>query len=262
MNIDFLRQIGCRLFKEISSKKPQFNSTALGKGASGDITFPVDKLAEDVIIESFDREGFKINVIAEERGIRLIENSDITLIIDPIDGSKNAVSGIPFFSTSVAIADGKKIKNLKTGYIINLINGDEFYAERGRGAFFNGHQIRTQLEEKPVIIAFEASNPYSSLQGIFPLFKLASRVRCYGSTALDLAYLSMGALSIFVTPTASRIFDFSAGVLIAKEAGALITDLEGQSIDELEVDFGTKTTLLVCGNERLQEKAIKTFKIK
>lgn len=262
MDIDFLRTIGNRLFREISSKKPQFNGTSLGRGASGDITFTVDKIAEDIIIESFEKAGFKLNIIAEERGIKLIQDSSITLIIDPIDGSKNAVSGIPFFSTSIAMADGKELKDLKIGYIINLINGDEFYTERKKGSYFNAQQIKTKSDEKPVIIAFEASNPYVALQEIFPLFKFASRVRCYGSTALDLAYLSMGALSIFVTPTASRIFDFSAGILIANEAGALITDIEGRNIDELPINFNTKTTLLVCGNEKIQKMALDALKLK
>lgn len=256
MEIEFLKNIGQKLFKEISSVKPQFLSASLGRGASGDITFPIDKLAEDRIIEAFEKEGIKINIITEERGVKLIDDNNLSLIIDPIDGSKNAVSGIPFFSTSIAIADGKTLKNLKLGYIINLINGDEFWAERGEGAFFNGERIKTKNNEKPIIIGFEASSPYEAIKNILPLFRIANRVRCFGSTALDLAHLSMGALSIFVTPTPSRIFDFSAGILIAKESGAMVTDIKGDSIEDLEVAFNTKTTLLVSANALLHKKAL------
>ncbi|MCX7771259.1 MAG: hypothetical protein N2202_09325 [Proteobacteria bacterium] len=261
MDIEFLKNIGKKLYKEVTLSKPQFNQNSLGKGASGDITFPIDKTAEDIIIDSFEKEGFNLNIITEEKGIKVVQGSDITLIIDPIDGSKNAVLGVPFFSTSIAIADGNNLKSLSIGYIINLINGDEFYAQRSKGAFFNGQKIKLQKNEKPVIIAFEASNPYIALEKILPLFKIASRVRCYGSTALDLAYLSMGAVSIFVTPTPSRIFDFSAGILIAKEAGAIITDIKGRDIDKLPISFDTKTTLLVCGNEKLQKMAFNALKI-
>lgn len=259
MDIEFLRNIGRKIYKEVSKSKPQFNGNALGKGASGDITFPIDKMAEDIIIESFEKEGFNLNIIAEERGSKIVHGSDKTLIIDPIDGSKNAISGIPFFSTSIAIADGNLLKSLSIGYIINLINGDEFFAERNRGAFFNGQKIGAQKEEKPVIVAFEASNPYIALKDILPIFKIASRVRCYGSTALDLAYLSMGALSIFITPTPSRIFDFSAGILIAKESEAFISNIKGENIDELPIDFKTRTTLLVCGNKELSYLALKSL---
>lgn len=261
MDIEFLKNIGNKLYKEITLSKPQFNGVSLGRGAAGDTTFTIDKIAEDIIIESFKREGFNLNIIAEEKGVKIVQDSHITLIIDPIDGSKNAVSGIPFFSTSIAIAEGKTLKSLAIGYIINLVNGDEFYAQKNEGAFFNGKRIKAQNNEKPVIIAFEASNPYMALKNILPLFKIASRVRCYGSTALDLAYLSMGAVSIFVTPTPSRIFDFSAGILIAKESGAIITDIEGHSIDKLPIGFDTRTTLLVCGNENLKKMAFNALKI-
>ncbi len=259
MELDFFRNIGQTLYKRISSSKPQFNKTSLGRGASGDMTFPIDKLAEDMIIERFEKEGFSFNIIAEERGTKILKDNNLTLIIDPIDGSKNAVSGIPFFSTSIAITDGSELNSLKFGYIINLTNADEFYAQRGKGAFFNGEKIITQENEKSIIVAFESSNPYSGIQKILPLFKIASRVRCYGSTALDLAYLSIGAISIFVTATPSRIFDFSAGILIAKEVGAFIRDLDGKPIETLPVKFDTKTTLLVCGSETLYSKAIKAL---
>ncbi|MGB9710898.1 MAG: inositol monophosphatase family protein [Thermodesulfovibrio sp.] len=260
MEIEFLRDIGQRLFKEISLFKPQFNTTALGRGASGDTTFPIDKLAEDRIIEAFEKAGAKINIISEERGSKLIQENYPSLIIDPIDGSKNAVSGIPFFSTSIAIAEGETLKSLKLGYIINLVNGDEFWAKRDEGAFFNGQRIKTRDNTMPVIIAFEASTPHNAVKQILPVLKIANRVRCFGSTALDLAYLSRGALSIFIVPTPSRIFDFSAGVLIAKESSAIVTDIEGNSIENLKIAFNTKTTLLVSANETLHKKALDLIK--
>ena len=154
MDIEFFRKIGKRLFKEINSRKPYLDKTSLGRGASGDITFPVDKLAEDIIIDEIEKEGFNTTIITEERGIKIVEGSNLIFIIDPIDGSRNAVSGIPFFSTSIAFADGGNIKNLKTGYIINLINSDEFWAIREEGAFLNGERIKTKSEEKPLIISF------------------------------------------------------------------------------------------------------------
>lgn len=260
MEIEFLRNIGQKLFKEISLVKPQFNRTSLGRGASGDTTYPVDKLAEDIIIEAFEKEGIKINIISEERGSKLIQGNYPSLIIDPIDGSKNAVSGIPFFSTSIAIADGGTLKDLKLGYIINLVNGDEFWAKKDEGAFLNGKRIKTKDNTMPVIIAFEASNPYDAIRHILPVFKMANRVRCFGSTALDLAYLSSGSLSVLIIPTPSRIFDFSAGLLIAKQSGAIVTDIEGNSIENLKIAFDTKTALLVSANETLHKKAMDLIK--
>lgn len=51
MDIEFIRNIGHELFKKISTVRPQLNKTSLGQGASGDITYPVDRLAEDMIID-------------------------------------------------------------------------------------------------------------------------------------------------------------------------------------------------------------------
>ncbi len=260
MEIAFLKSIGKKILREIGTLRPQFNDDSLGTGAGGDTTFPIDKVAEDIIIENLEKEGLDCNIIAEERGVKINDNSHLTIIIDPIDGSKNAVSGIPFFSTSIAVADGKYLDSLSMGYIINLINGDEFYAERGKGAFFNGKKIKQKRDKKTIIVAFEASNPYGAIKRILPLLRIANRVRCYGSTALDLAYLSMGAISIFVTPTPSRIFDFSAGILIAKEANACLSDMEGKSIYQLPVMFNTKTNLLVCENEILYKSALEILK--
>lgn len=256
MDIEFLRNIGHKLISEIKKSKPQLNSKSLGRGASGDMTYAIDKIAEDLVISAFYKEGISFNLIAEESGPKLVENSKFNLIIDPIDGSRNAISGIPFFSTSIAIADGATLESLKLGYIVNLINGDEFWAERDRGAYYNGLKINTEKEEKSIIVAFEASNPFEALKEILPLFKIANRVRCFGSTALDLAYLSTGSISIFITPTPSRIFDFSAGILIAKESGALITDIKGRTIWTLPVKFDTKTTLMVSKSNSLHKEAI------
>lgn len=259
MDIEFFRQIGRKLFREISARKPHLSIKSLGKGAGGDITFPVDKLAEDIIIQSIERAGLNLNIITEESGFKSVKGQNLSIIIDPIDGSKNAVSGIPFFSTSIAIADGNTLKSLKTGYIINLINADEFWAMKGKGAFMNGLKIGMK-KHGSVVIAFESSSPYYDLQKILPLFKTAYRVRCFGSTALDLAYLSAGMLSIFISPSPSRIFDFSAGILIAKEAGATVTDIDGRSIEGLPVNFATTTTLLACADEEIHKKALKILR--
>ncbi|MCS7163613.1 MAG: hypothetical protein NZ845_01250 [Thermodesulfovibrio sp.] len=250
MDIDLLRKIGSRLYREISKYK--FSKTPVGKGASGDTTYSIDKIAEDIIVEEIEKEGV-FNLITEEKGFKLTGSSE-TVIVDPIDGSKNAISGIPFFSTSIAIADGGSLENLKLGYILNLINGDEFWAERGKGAYRNSERIKTQKGAQPLVIAFESSSPYIDLQKIIPIFKFAYRVRCFGSTALDLAYLSSGALTVFITASTSRIFDFSAGILILKEAGGIVTDLEGKSLSNLPIKFDTKATLLACSDEETHKR--------
>ena len=140
---------------------------------------------------------------------------------------------------------------------MNLINGDEFWAERGKGAFLNGKKIKTQQDDVFYLIAYEAQAPHKDIPRIIQLLSESRKTRCLGSTALDLAYLAMGAISVFVSPSPSRGFDFAGGWLLVKEAGGVVTDLSGLIIDTLEASLKKSTTLLVSGNAHLHDKALR-----
>ena len=90
-----------------------------------------------------------------------------------------------------------------------------------------------------------------------PLLSKSRKTRCLGATALDLAYLALGAISIFVTPSLSRSFDFAGGWLLAGEAGGIFTDMKGNSIETLEVSLKKSSSLLVSGNKKIHEKALR-----
>jgi myo-inositol-1(or 4)-monophosphatase len=232
----------------------------IGKGAGGDKTFPVDKWAEDIIVTAAERAhagGEHFTLISEELGIRRFGEGAKVLLVDPIDGSNNAKSGIPFFSASLALLDGATLGDLAAAYVINLAVGEEFWAIRGHGAYKNGARIRTSAAEAITIVAYEASSPAADIPKIMPLLTGAKRTRCYGSTALDLAYLSSGAISVFVTGTASRAFDYAAGMLILEEAGGVITDLEGLNLDSIAAGLDRTVPLLACANERLRVTALR-----
>ncbi|NWF52095.1 MAG: hypothetical protein HXY47_03340 [Nitrospirae bacterium] len=256
MQIRLLREIGRVLLKEISILRFK-TASAIGVGAAGDKTYPIDKKAEDIIISKLDDSGDSFTIISEEIGIKDIKGGGKRVIIDPVDGSKNAISGIPFYCSSIAIADGETLRDIETAYIINLINGDEFWAEKGKGAFLNGNRICTQIDDTFYIIAYEAQNPSKDIMLINPLLIKARKTRCLGATALDLAYLAFGAISVFVTPSFSRSFDFASGWLLVREAGGIFTDIKGNSIEELEISLKRSSSLLAAGNERLHKKALK-----
>ncbi len=231
----------------------------LGKGAGGDKTFPVDKWAEDIIIaalEGAQRDGESFTLISEELGIRKFGAGSKIVLVDPIDGSNNAKSGIPFFSTSLALLDGQTLSSLSVGYVINLAVGDEFWAIRGRGAYKNHAPMRTPQEVGITIVAYEASTPATDIPRIMPLISQAKRTRCFGSTALDLVYLASGALSVFATGTASRAFDYAAGMLILKEAGGVLTDLTGASLDPITVGLSRTVPLLASKNDGTHSLAL------
>ena len=178
-------------------------------------------------------------------------------MIDPVDGSRNAISGIPFYCTSIAVVDGNTIGDVELAYVLNLISGDEFWAEKGKGAFLNGERIITQKDDIFYLVAYEAQSPPKDIPRMIPLLSASRKTRCFGSTALDLSYLAYGAISVFANPSPSRSFDFAGGWLLVREAGGIFTDIKGNSIETIEVGLEKSTPLLVSGNMRLHEKAFR-----
>jgi len=231
----------------------------LGKGAGGDKTFPVDKWAEDIVIAALAKahqQGESFTLISEELGIRKFGEGNKIVLVDPIDGSNNAKTGIPFFSTSLALLNDETLSTLAVGYVVNLAVGDEFWAVRAQGAYKNGKRIRTAATQGITIVAYEASSPRTDLPILMPLIVEAKRTRCFGSTALDLAYLASGAISVFATATASRAFDYAAGMLILEEADGVITDLEGTSLDHIVAGLGRTAPLLASKNDATHVTAL------
>ncbi|TAL27631.1 MAG: hypothetical protein EPN94_01195 [Nitrospirae bacterium] len=261
MDINTLRNIGRQLLEELPLlKQKPLAQTVLGIGAAGDKTFPIDKKAEDIIISGLEKTGEPLTIISEELGIKNIKGGGNKALIDPIDGSKNAISGIPFYCSSIAIADGNTIGDIALSYIINLVNGDEFWAEKNKGAFLNGEKVHPQKTDELYLVAYEAQSPQKDIPRIIPLLAKSMKTRCLGATALDLAYLAGGSISIFVTPSRSRSFDFGGGWLIVKEAGGIFTDLEGNSIEDVEISLKKSVSLLAAGNENLHKEALKLLK--
>ncbi len=258
MNIQNLRQIGGELFSELGKTRLKpFASESIGKGAGGDKTYQIDKRAEDIVIGSLENLNEPLSIVSEECGVMEFLGGGPQVIIDPIDGSKNAVSGLPFYCTSIAVCDGATLGGLSLAYVVNLVTADEFWAEKGKGAFFNGKRIHSQLDDIFYLIAYEAQVPGRDLPRIVKLLSEARKARCFGATALDLALLAYGAISVFVTSAPSRSFDFAAGYLMVKEAGGIITNTEGKGLDDLTAGLQTRSPLLASGNMKLHQASLK-----
>ena len=108
-------------------------------GADGTVTKYVDKIAEDAALSLIEKSKIKVNVLSEEVGF-LDRGGKYTFVLDPIDGTRNAYRGIPFYSASLAI--GKlKISDIEYGIVKNIPTGDIFTAEKGFGAFYNKNRV-------------------------------------------------------------------------------------------------------------------------
>jgi myo-inositol-1(or 4)-monophosphatase len=250
------REIGRRLMEEIPAmRRSQDLKTSLGTGAGGDKTFHIDKKAEDIIISGFRSLGEPLTLISEEAGFVDMGGAETVVIADPIDGSRNAVSGIPFYCASIAAAEGKTLGDIRFAYVVNLVSGDEFWAEKGTGSFLNGERLQAQRDDELYLTAYEAQSPARDIPLLLPLLSRSRKTRCLGATALDLSYVASGAASAFVSPSPSRSFDFAAGYLLVREAGGIFTDMEGKDIEDVQLGLERSCTLLASGNELLHRGA-------
>lgn len=255
--LDVLREIGKRLLKEIRPLSPEAGGEeALPKGAAGDTTHPIDRKAEDIILEGLKASGKPLTAISEEAGYVELNGGGKKVLIDPVDGSRNAVAGIPFYCTSIAVADGGRLGDVGLAYVVNLANGDEFWARKGEGAFQNAKKVATQRDDVLRLAAFDAHVPGRDVPGIMPLLSKARKARCFGATALALSYLAAGGISVFAVPSLSRSFDFAAGWLLVREAGGVFTDIEGAELGGIELGLKHVASILASANAEIHEKAL------
>ncbi|MBF0345874.1 MAG: hypothetical protein HQL06_16800 [Nitrospirae bacterium] len=261
MDINDLKAIGKKLMEAMPAYRFAQNARqTIQIGAAGDTTHPIDKAAEDIIVSYLQTLNDPLTIVSEELGVMDVNGGGDLVLIDPIDGSRNAVYGLPIYSTSIAVSAGKTIGDCYIGYIINLVNGDEFYAVKGHGAFINDTRIQSHHSEETEIILYESQEPAKDLPRLMRLFSLAKRLRSLGSTALDVAYVALGAGAAFVTPSRSRSFDFAAGYVIIKEAGGILTNIDGNNIDHIEINLERASTILACVNESVHRRALEALK--
>ena len=158
----------------------------LGKG--GDDTTAIDQAAEDAVVARLSELGEDFVLVSEELGERMFgAGGRRHVVVDPIDGSVNAKRGIPFFSFSLAVADGPTMGDVFFGYVYDFGTGEEWTAGRDQGAFLGGAPLGAVGPKDPIeIVAFEGTTTKSVTQRIPGMIGIADRVRVMGSLALAL----------------------------------------------------------------------------
>jgi len=193
----------------------------VGEGEGGDETTAVDAEAEKVILERLKAiEG--ATIVSEEVG-ELRGDGDLRIVVDPIDGSLNAKRGIPFFSLSVAIAEGGTMDDVVFGFVHDFGSGEEWTAERGAGACLNGGDLGPiKPREEIEILSFEATLTSSVAEKAAAMVGLAYRLRIMGSLALSLCHLAAGRVDAVCSLKGARAVDIAAAQLLVRERGLAI----------------------------------------
>jgi myo-inositol-1(or 4)-monophosphatase len=193
----------------------------VGDGVGGDETTAVDAAAEKVILERL-RAIDGATIVSEEVGV-LEGNGPLRVVVDPIDGSLNAKRGIPFFSISVAVAEGETMDDVVFGYVHDFGSGEEWTAERGSGARLNGEPLgELRPKEEIEILSFEATLTSSVAEKAAQMVGVAYRLRIMGSLALSLCHLAAGRVDAVCSLKAARSVDIAAAQLLVKEQGLAI----------------------------------------
>lgn len=205
----------------------------LEEGADGTPTTNIDKLAEDLIIKYVENEDVQLNILSEEVGY-LDRGFDRTLVIDPIDGTNNAILGIPFFSVSLAVGNDS-LSNVEMGLVRNLVNDDIYFARRGEGAYVNGNPLRTRSyrPERSVFLVYMGKYAH---EDTFQVAQKAERTRSIGCASLEMAMVAEGIADIYYMNCAEfeksiRVVDIAASALILREAGGELLAINGEALD-------------------------------
>ncbi|AGK60352.1 D-fructose 1,6-bisphosphatase [Archaeoglobus sulfaticallidus PM70-1] len=254
MKVNFLEL--CRSIRDEVKKKiekiPDFElRDYVGMGKDGTPTKKVDKVAEDVAISILKEYDFKI--VSEEAGV--VGEGDIFVALDPVDGTFNATRKIPLYCISMCFSKSDRLSDAFFAYVSNLATLDEYYAEgEWSSGFAYKNEQKIKVSNKEDISICNAVFYYPDRNYGF------KRIRIFGSSAIELCLVADSSMDCFIDTRGNvkgmlRIYDVSAGLFIAKSAGAKATDLRGNPLDSKRISMDERLTLVVA-NPVLHTKII------
>ena len=220
-------------------------------GAGGDISSGIDLLAEEIFVKHLGKFG---RIESEESGV--IGEGAETIIIDPIDGSSNALSLFPYFGTSVARINADGI--LDAAIVCNLANREIFIKEAGepvlQGRLFDAEYYPPRVAPQSEIGLFEKA--YAHPEIVLKLDQLGLKFRAPGAVALSLAYAQTVSYMLYVGPY--RIYDFAAGLALCEGLEVIVE--EDYVIVSKDKEIAQRLELLVKDSlASTQEKQVCIF---
>ena len=221
-----------------------------------DFVTTADKRTERILVEELSRARPGYNFLLEESGV--IEGPDKShrFIIDPLDGTTNFLHSIPHFAISIAL---EREGQLASAVVYNPVTDEMFTAERSHGAYLNEKRLRVAARKTLPESLIATGIPFLGREGherflgeLAAVMNATSGVRRFGAAALDLAYVAAGRYDGFWERGLAP-WDMAAGVLLVREAGGFVSDLEGRT---LALDAGH----ILASNEILHPQLLKLLK--
>jgi myo-inositol-1(or 4)-monophosphatase len=212
-----------------------------------------DRRAEEILCEELAAARPGYGFLGEEGGHREGTDRTHTWIVDPLDGTSNFLHGIPHFAISIGL---EREGTITAGIVYNPISEELFVAERGKGAFLNNQRLRVAARRRLADSVVACGLPHLGrgdlalgLREISAIQDKVAGLRRFGAASLDLAWVAAGRFDAFWERNLSP-WDIAAGLILVREAGGFITDLEHS-------DTPWKTGDVVAGNETMHAELVR-----
>ena len=200
----------------------ELENLQVSKKGPQDFVTNADIKAEKAIIEELKKARPNYSIISEENGVEKNKDESNFWIIDPIDGTTNFLHGVPHFAISIALQSNNEIV---CGLIFDPIKDELFYAEKNNGAYFNNQRIRVSKKREINDCLFAIGKGKYNPDLI---------CRRSGSAALDMAYVASGRFDGYFQNNLN-LWDIAAGIIIVKEAGGIVNEIDLSSLKNLKV---------------------------
>ena len=225
-----------------------------GIGAGGDISRNIDIIAEKTVLDYLKEINFECVVLGEECGrVQISAKSKGFVIMDAIDGSANAVRGMPFFCCSLAFATENKLSSITDGVVTDLTTGQMYWATRSKGCYLDDKPIKVHNKD-PVykIVGVNTSGASQELlQKLYPIFENHNHTRHFGANALEMAMFARGLMDVYIDLRKKiRVQDLAAGYILVKEAGGLILDESYKPLDS-DLGYESRLSFVIAANQKI-----------
>jgi len=227
-----MRKQVCPLFGSAEAR------TGFGVGAGGDVKKKIDLEAEDALFKTLDDYGVSCTVISEEAGVKQVGSNPLQFFVtvDPVDGTTNAVRGLPFMAISIAVSKKPMLSGVETALVTDVLRDITYTAKKSKGAYRNDSKIKpsetNSLEEAVVGVDFSTFKARQVVDKLIKILEKTRHLRHLGANALEVCYVADGTTDAFIDIRGKlRVTDIAAAHLILLEAGGIVTTPTGDKLD-------------------------------